>query len=1308
MRRGSYNFLAKSGGSALLILCALALFGRDTWMAEARAKPLGGANSRLYGQGGAIPLAFEPAEEHGQGAAFMSRGPGYQVLVEKSRIQIGLQSTASHFRRHGSHALNGNNKGPGNQAPEIFSLEFAGGNPNAALEPGETLPGVANYLIGDRPEAWRLGVRTFRDVQIKNIYPQIDASIYGNQRQLEYDLNIHPGGNPAAIRLRFAGLQDASLSSEGDLILKMEHGQLRWKKPFAYQDSETGRVEIPCQFVLTKDQEVTFAVGPYDASRLLTIDPALVYSTYLGGSDLDVPGETGGGDPSKGGLALDTSGSVYIAGRTLSVNFPATNGFSRTSAGANDIFVTKLDSNGTSVVFSTYIGGSGNDEAYGIDIDTNNTIYLTGSTDSSNFPKVNAFQTTGETNGDAFIIRLAANGSNLLYATYFGGSGSDVGNGIVADNFGMVWITGTTLSGTTFPKKNAFQSAPGLNADAFVSKLNTGNNAQQQLVWSSLLGGSDDDLANAIAVDPAGNVYITGETYGSDFTASDFPILGGFQTNYGGGFSDGFVAKIGAAGSKIFCSFLGGMDVDMCLDIALDTNNNIYVVGDTYSIDYYHTNGAQTVINGNPALGYSDGFITKISSNGLNVTYSSFLGGDGDDFAAALTIGPNGLVYVAGSSTSLANFPVTPDAYRTNISGPSDAVLAVFNTTLSGPSSILYATYFGGADHEYATGVAVDSQGFMYIGGETFSSNSLPITAGAFQTHFGGGLSDGFVTRFAPPADLAISQITSSPSPVTAGSNLVYKIVVTNFSRSTFTGVTLTNKVPAGASFVSATASQGSCSQTAGVVTCALGTVTNNAGVTVTLTVVPSQIGTVTESAGIIATQFEREYTNNISSNVTVVKGSTDVGVSIVALPATVFVTSNVTFTVTVTNRGPGAVSAITLTNVVPAGLALVSVTPSQGSCNSAGGVINCNLGSLAVNGSASISVTANATTSGGFSDTATVSLFETDTNPANDSAAASVTVNPLADLGISQTAAPNPVAAGSNTTASIVITNRGPSSATGVVFTNLVSAGTAVMAIQPSQGSCTLAGNTVNCTLGTIASSSSASVMIILRPSTEGTITNTSIAASAVADPNLANNTSIQTISSSPTADLSVGMTVGSNPTYVSSNLVYNVRVANLGPSPAAGVVLSDFLPAGVSFNSAQASQGSCGVSAGVVTCNLGTLASGDQALIVLILQSSIEQSVTNRASVTASTVDPVPGNNTNFLTTSIQRLPTLQLQKIGTNVIITWLTNSTGFSLQLRTNLAPAGAWITLPDVPQVISTNYTVTNSATAPAKFYRLIK
>src|SRR6266849_713130 len=439
---------------------------------------------------GKLPLRFEA----NQGQAdlrvkFLSRGSGYTLFLTSTEAVLALQKpslTIAAIQRYV-----GNTPGNRRTSSAVLRMKIGGANRIARIEGLESLPGKSSYFIGNDPAKWRTNVPTYAKVRYEGVYPGVDLVYYGNQGRLEYDFVIAPGTNPRTIRLVIVGAERLEASARGDLVLNTGSGEVRLQKPVVYQESGNVRKEIAGRYVLRGKRQIGFEVATYDASKPLIIDPLLSYSTYLGGS----------GDDVGNAIAVDSSGNAYVTGFTGSTNFPTKSPTQSASGGGFDAFVAKLDPTGSTLFYSTFLGGSADDAGNAIAVDGSGNAYVTGVTRSTNFPTKNALQSAVGGASDAFVAKLDPTGSTLVYSTFLGGSAADGGNAIAVDSSGNAYATGNTLS-TNFPTKNPLQPASGGVKDAFVAKLDpTGST----LIYSTFLGGSAQDSGSAIAVDSSGN-----------------------------------------------------------------------------------------------------------------------------------------------------------------------------------------------------------------------------------------------------------------------------------------------------------------------------------------------------------------------------------------------------------------------------------------------------------------------------------------------------------------------------------------------------------------------------------------------------------------------------------------------------------------------------------------------------------------------------------------------------------------------------------------------------------------------------------
>ncbi|HVX64026.1 MAG TPA: SBBP repeat-containing protein, partial [Pirellulales bacterium] len=674
------------------------------------------AIQQAYGQ---APVSFEANQ--GQTASqvdYLARGAGYTLYLTGSGAVLDLQPLTS---------------GSGGSSDEVsgtvIDMQFVGANANATVTGLDKQQTVSNYFVGSDPSQWHTGIANYGQVEYQNLYSGISATFHGSQRQLEYDFNIAPGADPNQIQWQITGASGLSIDSSGNLLIHTAGGDLMEKAPNIYQNVNGTQVAVSGHFVLAGSDRVGFAVGSYDTSLPLVIDPTIVYSTYLGGSGADYGY----------GVAVDSSGNAYVTGYTNSTNFPTTAGAYQTAyAGNEDAFVTKLNAAGSGLLYSTYLGGSSADSGYGIAVDDAGEAYVIGATASTDFPTtVGAYQTALSGTQDAFVTKLDATGGALAYSTYLGGSSSATGQAIVVNSSDNAYVTGYTNSADFPTTAGAYQTTSGGGIDAFVTELNAAGSA---LIYSTYLGGSGTDEGYGIALDSSDNAYITGDTQSTNFPTT----AGAFQTAYGGN-GDAFVTELNAAGSSLeFSTYLGGSQDDRGRGIVVDGSGNVYVDGMTGSSDFPTTVGAfQTVFGG----GDFDAFATKLNAGGGSLIYSTYLGTPSIDEGYALAVNDAGDAFIVGR-TNATNFPTTPGAFQTTVAGSFDVFLTQLNAL---GDNLLYSTYLGGSSVDTGYGVALDSPGNVYLTGNTDSSD-FPVTAGAYQTLFNGsgldGAGDAFVSKF--------------------------------------------------------------------------------------------------------------------------------------------------------------------------------------------------------------------------------------------------------------------------------------------------------------------------------------------------------------------------------------------------------------------------------------------------------------------------------------------------------------------------------------------------------------------------------
>lgn len=585
--------------------------------------------------------------------------------------------------------------------------------------------GVLNFLFGNDPTHWNSNVSTYQELLYQELWPGVDLSLKSDGGKLKFNWIVQPGGNPEQIVMRYLGADSLDLDDEGNLLIKHALGTMTDVCPTAFQEIDSGKTEVACSFRLnpTRKLSVGFEIGAYSESAPLCIDPAVIYTTYLGGSGAD----------SITGVTVDPTGSAYFVGMTSSADFPVVAGaYQSTLAGTTNVFISKIAPDGASLIYSTYLGGSGVDAGLAIAIDSSGSAYVTGSTTSLNFPTMGPYQPARAGAQDAFLSKLSPNGGALIYSTYLGGAaGITTGRGIGVNLFGQTFIAGDTSSASFPTTGGAFSTVYGGGAsDGFVSLISSGGGT---LLASTYLGGAGADVISGLALDASDFVYVTGGTF-----SADFPVTAGAYQTALAGTENAFVTKlVEDLSTPVFSTYLGGTTLDAAAAVALDSSNLACVTGMTTSNDFPVTVGAYQTTYG----GAEDAFITKFSLDGGSLVFSTYLGGSGNDIGSALTFDSTGHVWVAGSTAS-ADFPTTPAVIPSSLTGTTDWFISM----LSADGSLLLVSYYlGGVGIQNANGIAVDAQGAVYVVGDT-SSSTFPVTPGAFQTVYGGE-TDGAATK---------------------------------------------------------------------------------------------------------------------------------------------------------------------------------------------------------------------------------------------------------------------------------------------------------------------------------------------------------------------------------------------------------------------------------------------------------------------------------------------------------------------------------------------------------------------------------
>jgi hypothetical protein len=593
----------------------------------------------------------------------------------------------------------------------LIKADFVGANlaPDVAAE--GPLDYRCNYIIGNDPNRWRTDVPTYRSVTLRNIYSGVDLHIgLGTEGGVAYEYTIAPGVDVNQIKVVYEGAETTATDQVGRVTARTRGGEVcgllsapsiaavnsdspqsstdvssdgasgaasAYRSPeavtlvystllggsnveygyglavdgpgSAYVVGVTGSTNFPTQsaYDATLNGDYDLYVTKFSASG-----SALVYSTYLGGSGVDYVS----------GIAVDGSGSAYVTGSTNSADFPTQNAYDASLNGEYDLFLTKFSPGGNALVYSTYLGGTGTDNGFAVALDGGGNAYVTGSTSSSDFPTLNAYDGTQNGAYDAFITKFSAAGNTLVYSSFLGSSGQDAAHAIAVDGTGCAYVAGETWE-ANFPTVGAYDNSYGGSRDAFVTKFSAAGNT---LSYSTYLGGSKSDDAVGLAVDFSGIAYVTGVT-----ASPEFPTQNAYDGSHNGGI-DAFVTKLSASGaSLVYSTFLGGVGSDNGQRIAVGGTGCAYVAGHGDSPGFPTNNAYDAGFNGGV-----DVFVTKLSVSGNLLVYSTWLGGSGTDNVYGLAVDANGNAYVAGS-TSSADFP-TLGAYDASLGGTNDQFVTKF------------------------------------------------------------------------------------------------------------------------------------------------------------------------------------------------------------------------------------------------------------------------------------------------------------------------------------------------------------------------------------------------------------------------------------------------------------------------------------------------------------------------------------------------------------------------------------------------------------------------------------------------------
>jgi hypothetical protein len=675
------------------------------------------------GRPGALPPRFEPAGMGAGEPAF--RGYFREYVAEFHPREVRLRFADGRSLR----------------------MIWEGARPRASVAGEHMLNGRTHYLLGNRPAQWRTDVPHYRGIRYTGLYPGVDVRFYAAGQHLEFDLEVAPGADLRAVRLRIAGADSVQLAPSGEVHISAESHRLIQKPPVAWQPGVAGPMTVACRYRLAGKNRIAFEAEGYDPGRMLVVDPVLVYATYFGTATND----------NIIGVRVDGRGMVYFAGYTSSSDLTSTPDSAQTAnAGKRDVFLAKLDprlEGQDALIYFTYLGGSEADTPTAIEVDDQGNVYLTGWTQSTDFPLAgNApqIQRAGDTGQDAFVTKLnpAIPGPfGLLFSTYLGGTAGDTGYAIATDRMGYIYVAGVTRSEDFPVTERVFQRGRWGEQDGFIVWLDPNAPDPPSAVrYASYLGGESNDEARAVAALAPGVVAIAGETSSELFQVTANAVRPAYQ---GGG--DIFVTvldlKIPEYDALVYSTYLGGAGSEASRRMVRDARGRLFLTGYTLSEDFPVTGGAfqpRPARSGQAFLAVLD--VTLAGGQGLS--YSTYFGGSGGEVGYDLALDARGRVYLTGYTLS-RDFPVTANAFQKDFGEGVEAFCAVLDPQQSGPNALLYATYLGRTGINVGYGIAVAPDGTIYVAGSV-QDRAFPVTGNALQSSHAGGLADGFLVALKP------------------------------------------------------------------------------------------------------------------------------------------------------------------------------------------------------------------------------------------------------------------------------------------------------------------------------------------------------------------------------------------------------------------------------------------------------------------------------------------------------------------------------------------------------------------------------
>jgi uncharacterized repeat protein (TIGR01451 family) len=1263
---------------------------RNTARAEARSADGDDATRRAATDAlraaayGRLPLSF--VANDGQLDArvkFAARGDGYQLFLTPSEAVLALSrrapradddETTASTRAAWKVATDASANSHLRAARAVLRVKLIGAGSNARLSGEESLPGRVNFLIGDDPSKWRTGVESFAGVRYDEVYPGIALVYYGNQRQLEYDFRLAPHADPRRVRIRFGGARALTTDAQGQLLVRFAGGYVVQHKPDAYQIVGGARREVSCRYVVVGRHDVRFALGKYDRAQPLVIDPVLIYSTFLGGSGTD----------QANGVAVDAGGNAYIVGQTFSTNFPVANAIQGTLSANNstDAFVVKLNPAGTALLYSTYLGGAANDTGYGVAVDANGNAYVTGTTASADFPHTGgAMQPAKSGNFDAFIAKLSASGSSLVYSTFLGGVNSETGYGVGVDAAGNAYVVGAaaspSINGIALPKRGspAYKSA-----DAGAS-------------WSAIKDGTTDTAFNSITVDPtngstlyaAGSVVFKSTNGGSTWSATPPLVfsptfnatprmvavdpnspatlyaatsLGLYKSTDGGG---SWAESDNGIGGSAFSVYT----------VLVDPSNHTTLYAGTLRGVYKSTDGGANWTAANTGLSFSPPQVSKLAFDPTNsaTIYAATSRGvfKSSNAAGSWTGINNGFGFLSGTPiVSLVVDPGTP-------------------ATLYAASAYngVYKTTDGGANWAASgNGLSITTDGITYeTGTNAIAINPLaPATLyvatnlGVFKTTDGGAnwspsngglanlnVNDVVVERTTPANVYAA---TSSGSEAFAaklnssGTTLGYLLYLggdeNDYARGVavdaagnayIAGVTNSINFPVanaaqasygggGDAFVTKLASGGSV-----VYSTYLGG--NNTDEAAAIAVDSSGRAYVTGDT----------YSSDFPTTATLKPHDPyylDAFVTRLS-PAGSSLDYSLIYGGSADDQGFG-IAADAAGNAYVTGATYSNDLPLQNAVQaSAGGGADAFVLKLGAAGAVSYStylggygqdqgLAITADTGGAVYVAGVTGSPNFPATPASPQGALGggydafiAKLQPGIDLALTMSATPDPVPFGGNLTYTINVVNRGELTATNVRLTDALPAGSTLVSANATQGTC---AGAVICDLGSLAGSAQATVTVTIKPPAVRNISNTASVAASETEYITSNNTATQS-TVVDFADLAVtGATLNSR-VAPGGQISYLFTIANNGGTSSGSVTLSDNLPSETAYVSCSATGGGvCGGTGNSRTVTFTSFPVGrtESVLLTARVNGSVAEDsiINNTATVAAALPDPNPADNT------------------------------------------------------------------------------